>query len=53
MSVQVPIVIGVGGLLIGAGFSIFTAVTAAARASKNEMDRQAPALSVPDDDDED
>ncbi|HEX2816047.1 MAG TPA: AtpZ/AtpI family protein [Phenylobacterium sp.] len=43
----------IGGLLIGAGFSIFTAVTAAARASKNEMDRQAPALSVPDDDDED
>ena len=43
----------IGGLLIGAGFSIFTAVTAAARASKIELDRQAPAPSVPDEEDED
>jgi len=43
----------VGGLLIGTGFSIFTAVSAAARASKIEMDRAAPAPSVPDDEDED
>jgi ATP synthase protein I len=43
----------VGGLLIGTGFSIFTAVSAAARASKIEMERQAPAPSVPDDEDED
>ena len=43
----------IGGLLIGAGFSIFTAVTAAARASRIEMDRQAPAPSVPDEEDED
>ena len=43
----------VGGLLIGTGFSIFTAVSAAARASKTEMDRQAPAPSVPDEEDED
>lgn len=43
----------IGGLLIGAGFSIFAAVTAAARSSKIEMERQAPAPSVSDDADED
>jgi ATP synthase protein I len=43
----------IGGLLIGAGFSIFTAVTAAAGASKNEIDRQALAPSVSDEEDED
>ena len=43
----------VGGLLIGTGLSIFTAVSAAARASKIEMERAAPAPSVPDDEDED
>jgi ATP synthase protein I len=43
----------IGGLLIGTGLSIFTAVSAAARASKIEMDRAAPAPSVPDDEDED
>ena len=43
----------IGGLLIGTGFSIFTAVTAAARASKIEMERQAPAPTVPDEEDED
>ena len=43
----------IGGLLIGTGLSIFTAVSAAARASKTEMDRAAPAPSVPDDEDED
>ena len=43
----------IGGLLVGAGFSIFTAVTAAARTSKIEMDRQAPAPGVPDEEDED
>ncbi|MFI4965488.1 MAG: F0F1 ATP synthase assembly protein [Caulobacterales bacterium] len=43
----------IGGLLIGAGFSIFVAVSSAAKASKIEMDRQAPVPSVPDDEDED
>jgi ATP synthase protein I len=43
----------VGGLLIGTGFSIFTAVTAAARASKKELDALGPSPSVPDDEDED
>ena len=44
----------VGGLLIGTGFSIYTAVSAAARANKIVLDRQAPAApSVPDDEDED
>ena len=43
----------IGGLLIGTGFSIFTAVTSAAKASRIEMRRQAPAPSVPDEEDED
>ena len=43
----------VGGLLIGTGFSIFTAVTAAARASKTELDALGPLPSAPDDEDED
>ena len=43
----------VGGLLIGTGFSIFTAVTAAARASKKELDALGPAPVAPDDEDED
>ena len=43
----------VGGLLIGTGISIFAAVSAAAKATRNSMDRQAPAPSVPDDEDED
>lgn len=44
----------VGGLLIGAGASIFTVVSAAARANKIALERQAPAApGVPDDEDED
>jgi ATP synthase protein I len=43
----------VGGLLIGTGFSIFTAVTAAARASKKELDALGPLPRAPDDEDED
>src|SRR5512140_1122217 len=43
----------VGGLLIGTGFSIFTAVSSAARANRIELDRQAPAPGVPDEEDED
>ena len=43
----------VGGLLIGAGLSISVAVSTAAKASKITLDRQAPAPSVPDDEDED
>jgi ATP synthase protein I len=44
----------VGGLLIGTGVSIFVAVSAAAKANKIALDRQAPAApSVPDDEDED
>jgi ATP synthase protein I len=44
----------VGGLLIGSGFSIFTAVRTAAKANKIAWDRQAPAApSGPDDEDED
>jgi ATP synthase protein I len=43
----------IGGLLIGTGFSIFTAVTSAAKASRIEMERVAPAPSVPDEEDED
>jgi ATP synthase protein I len=43
----------VGGLLIGTGFSIFTAVTAAARASRQELDALGPAPAAPDDEDED
>jgi len=43
----------VGGLLIGAGISIFAAVTSAAKASRIAMERSAPAPSVPDEEDED
>ena len=43
----------VGGLLIGTGFSIFFAVSSAAKATRNAMDRQGLAPSVPDDEDED
>ena len=43
----------VGGLLIGTGFSIFTAVTAAARANKIAMEGQAPAPGVSNEEDED
>jgi ATP synthase protein I len=39
----------IGGLLIGTGFSIFTAATTAAKASRIQMERQAPAPSAPDD----
>jgi len=42
-----------GGLLIGSGLSIFTAVRAAAKSSRIAMERQAPPPSVPDDEDED
>ena len=42
-----------GGLLIGTGLSISVAVSTAAKASKITLDRQAPAPSVPDDEDED
>jgi ATP synthase protein I len=43
----------IGGMLIGTGFSIFTAVSAAARASKKQLDALGPSPSVPDDEDED
>jgi ATP synthase protein I len=43
----------VGGLLIGAGLSIFVAVSTAAKASRIEMERQAPTPSARDDEDED
>ena len=43
----------VGGLLIGTGFSIFTAVSSAARASKKELDALGPSPGAPDDEDED
>ncbi|HEX3888445.1 MAG TPA: AtpZ/AtpI family protein [Phenylobacterium sp.] len=43
----------IGGLLIGSGVSIFTAMTTAARTSRLELERQAPAPSVPHDEDED
>jgi ATP synthase protein I len=43
----------VGGLLIGTGISIFTAVTTAARASKKELDALGPLPGAPDDEDED
>jgi ATP synthase protein I len=43
----------VGGLLIGTGISIFTAVTTAARASKKELDALGPLPSAPEDEDED
>jgi ATP synthase protein I len=43
----------IGGLLIGSGVSIFTAMTTAARTSRLELARQASAPSVPHDEDED
>ena|SRR5215471_13210516 len=43
----------VGGLLLGSGFSIFFAVSTAAKASRTAMERQGPIPSVPDDEDED
>jgi ATP synthase protein I len=43
----------VGGLLIGTGFSIFTAVSSAARASRKELDALGPTPGAPDDEDED
>ena len=43
----------VGGLLIGTGFSIFTAVSSAARASRKELDALGPSPGAPDDEDED
>jgi ATP synthase protein I len=43
----------VGGLLIGTGVSIFTAVSTAARASKKELDALGRLPSAPDDEDED
>src|ERR1700750_2258038 len=43
----------VGVLLIGTGLSITFAVRSAAKGSKIAMDREAPAPSVPDDEDED
>src|SRR5258705_11253634 len=43
----------VGGLLIGTGFSIFTAVSSAARASRKELDALGLSPSAPDDEDED
>ena len=42
----------VGGLLIGAGFSISTAVRAAARSNRKMLDAQGPAPSVPDEDED-
>ena len=42
----------VGGLLIGTGFSIFVAVSSAARANKTALDAQGPARSVPDEDED-
>lgn len=43
----------VGGLLIGTGFSIFTAVSAAAKASKRELAKHGFAPVAPGDEDED
>jgi hypothetical protein len=43
----------IGGLLIGAGVSIFTAMTTAARISKTELARQAIPPGVAHDEDED
>jgi ATP synthase protein I len=43
----------VGGLLIGTGLSIFAAVTAAAKASKQAMATYGPTPTPPDDEDED
>jgi ATP synthase protein I len=43
----------IGGLLVGGGLSIFVAVSSAAKASRIAMERQGPAPSVPDDEDED
>src|ERR1700750_632492 len=43
----------IGGLLIGTGISIFTAVTTAASARKKELDALGPLPSAPEDEDED
>lgn len=43
----------VGGLLIGTGFSIFTAVSTAAKANKREMAKYGPPPVAPQDEDED
>ena len=43
----------VGGLLIGTGFSIFTAVNAAAKANKKTLDALGPSPAAPDEEDED
>jgi ATP synthase protein I len=43
----------IGGLLIGTGFSIFVAVTTAAKSSRTDMAKLGPLPSVPDDEDED
>ena len=48
-----PLEGAIGGLLIGAGFSIFVAVTTAAKSSKSELAKLGPLPSVPDDEDED
>ncbi|MGZ6019618.1 MAG: AtpZ/AtpI family protein [Phenylobacterium sp.] len=42
----------VSGLLIGSGFSIFVAVSTAARANRKVLDAAGPARSVPDDDED-
>jgi ATP synthase protein I len=39
------------GLLVGSGLSIFVAVRAASRATKNAMEKAGPLPSVPDDED--
>jgi ATP synthase protein I len=43
----------VGGLLIGTGFSIFTAVSAAARANKKALEAYGQSPGAPDEEDED
>jgi len=43
----------IGGLLIGTGFSIFTAVSAAARANRNTLDAAGPVAPAAADEDED
>jgi ATP synthase protein I len=43
----------IGGLLIGAGFSIFTAVSTAAKANKKALDAAGPMAPAPADEDED
>ena len=43
----------VGGLLIGTGLSIFTAVSSAAKANRQALDASEPLSAAPDDEDED